>query len=332
MTAMLKKTLILGAQDIKKLIDMPAALRIVEKAFIAQAQGAVQMPAKIYLHLDRYRGDFRAMPAYIEGMDACGIKWVNVHPGNKKHNLASVMAVIILNDPRTGFPLAVMDGTRITNLRTGASGGIAAKYLARKDSARVSLVGCGNQAQTQLAALRPFFKIRSVSIYDRDCSKSRRFVRKMNFLGLKIRCCASIEDCLSGADIVVTTTPSRKPIIKSGWIAPGTHINAIGADARGKEELEPQILKKAKVVVDDRIQAMHSGEINVPLAKKIIKENDIYAALGEVIAGRKKGRVSKDEITVFDSTGLAICDIAAADYVYKEALRRKIGRYIRLLG
>ncbi|MDD5155555.1 MAG: ornithine cyclodeaminase family protein, partial [Candidatus Omnitrophica bacterium] len=162
-------------------------------------------------------------------------------------------------------------------------------------------------------------------------SKTEGFIREIDSPQAKIECCMDARECIRGADIVVTTTPSRKPVVKASWISPGTHINAIGADARGKEELAPAILKKAKVVVDDRPQAMHSGEINVPVSKKIIKESDIYASLGEVIAGKKKGRASKDEITVFDSTGLAICDVAVADYVYKEALRRGMGRHIRIL-
>lgn len=325
-----KKTLILTNSQVQRLIDMPSVLKVIENAFMLYGKNLVRMPAKIYLHLDKYAGDFRAMPAYIEGMDACGIKWVNVYPDNKKYGLPSVMAVIILNDPHTGFPLAIMDGTYITNLRTGASGGVAAKYLANKDSSKVSLVGCGNQAQTQLMALHQIFKIRLVSIYDRDPHQAAAFIEKMHFLGIKIKSCTSREDCVCGADILVTTTPSRKPIIKSEWIGPGMHINAIGADAKGKEELEPAILKKAKVIVDDGIQAMHSGEINVPIAKKIIKETDIYADLGEIIAGKKKGRASKDEITVFDSTGVAIGDVLVADYVYKEAVRRKLGKYIQL--
>lgn len=327
---MLKKTIILNSHEIEKLINIRKVLWITEEAFIAQANAKVQMPAKIYLHLDKYNGDFRAMPAYIEGMDACGIKWVNVHPGNKKHGLPSVMAVIILNDPRNGFPLAIMDGTYITNLRTGACGGVAAKYLANKNSSKVSLVGCGNQAQTQLMALHRIFKIRLVSIYDRDPDKATAFIEKMNLLGIKIKHCTSIKDCICGADILVTTTPSRNPIIKSEWIGPGMHINAIGADAKGKEELEPAILKKAKVIVDDRIQTIHSGEINVPIAKKIIKETDIYAGLEEIISGKKEGRVSEDEITLFDSTGLAICDVAVAGYVYKEAVKRGLGSRLNL--
>lgn len=327
---MLKKIVIIDNRQIQKLINMRRVIGIVEEAFMAHAQGRTQMPAKIYLHLAKYNGDFRAMPAYIEGMDTCGIKWVNVHPENKKYALPSVMAVIILNDPKTGKPLAIMDGTYITNLRTGATGGVAAKYLANKDSSRVSLIGCGNQAQTQLMALHQVFKINSVSIYDSNPGKVVLFIKKMNSLGIEIRRCVSIEDCIYGADIVVTTTPSRKPIVKSEWIHSGVHINAMGADAKGKEELEPEILKRAKVIVDDRVQAIHSGEINVPIAKKIIKEADIYAGLGEIISGKKKGRVSKDEITVFDSTGLAICDIAVANYVYKEAVKRKFGSRLSL--
>jgi len=241
------------------------------------------------------------------------------------------MAVIVLSDPHTGFPLAIMDGTYITNLRTGASGGIAAKYLANRNSSTVSLVGCGNQAQTQLMALCQIFKIKSVSIYDCDYHKANAFIKKMSFLKIKIKYCDCIEDCIRGADILVTTTPSRKPIIKSEWICPGVHINAIGADAKGKEELEPAILKRAKVIVDDRIQAMHSGEINVPIAKKIIKETDIHATLGEIISGKKKGRLLKEEITVFDSTGLAICDVAVENSVYKMAIKNKFGFWAGIL-
>jgi alanine dehydrogenase len=134
------------------------------------------------------------------------------------------------------------------------------------------------------------------------------------------------------ADIVVTTTPARKPIVKAEWIKNGTHINAIGADAKGKEELEPALLKRAKIIVDDKRQSLHSGEINVPVSRGIITEKDIYATLGEVLIDKKKGRMTAQEITVFDSTGLAIQDIAVASLIYKKALKKKIGRYIEFLS
>ena len=231
------------------------------------------------------------------------------------------MALIILNAPKTGLPLAVLDGTYITNLRTGAAGGIAAKYLARKDSSRIALIGCGAQAQTQLMALNEILDIKTVFLYDCLKSQAEIFLKKTRYLGLEMIVHNRVKDCVREADILVTTTPSRKPIINSEWIKKGTHINAIGADAKGKQELDPEILRKAKVVVDDITQACHSGEINVPLAKGIFKKAEIQANLGEIITGRKKGRTSADEITLFDSTGLAILDIAIADYVYRKNRR-----------
>lgn len=325
-----KKTLILTNTDVKRLIDMSSVLKAVENVFKLHGKNLVQMPAKIYLHLDKYTGDFRAMPAYIEKQEACGIKWVNVHPKNRRFGLPAVMAVIILSDPKNGFPIAIMDGTLITNLRTGAAGGIAAKYLARKDSSVVGLVGCGAQARTQFLALKELFKIKSVYIWGKDAACIKRFLKDTKCFGLDIKVKDKISDCVKGADIVVTTTPVRKPIVKAEWIKEGTHINAIGADAKGKEELEPALLKKAKIIVDDQQQAYHSGEINVPISRGIITPKDIYATLGEVLIGKKEGRVSPKEITIFDSTGLAIQDVAVANLVYKSALKKKIGSYVKI--
>ena len=321
-----RKTLILTGPRIKKLVDMRRVLRIVEKAFAAHGRNAVQMPPKLYIHLDKFNGDFRAMPAYVGSMEACGVKWVNVHPGNIKSGLPAVMAVIILSDPRTGFPLAVMDGTYITNLRTGASGGIAAKYLANRDSSTVGFVGCGTQALFQLMALHYIFNLKAISAYDKEPARVARFIKQSKALGIAVKRCGDIEDCVRMKDIVITTTPSRKPLINAGWISAGTHINAIGADAKGKEELDPAILKKAKVIVDDTAQAVHSGEINVPISKGLIKKSDICATLGQVVISRKRGRVSRNEITIFDSTGLAIQDMAVASYVYKRSMASPGGR------
>jgi len=327
-----KKTLILTSAEVKRIIEMRAVLKAVENAFRLHGKNLVQMPAKIYLHLDKYTGDFRAMPAYIEGMEACGIKWVNVHPKNRRFGLPAVMAMIILSDPKDGFPIAIMDGTLLTNFRTGAAGGIAAKYLARRDSGVVGLVGCGAQARTQLLALKELFKIKSVYICDKDNTCIKRFLKDTKSFGLNIKVRDKISDCVKKADIVVTTTPVRSPIVKSEWIREGTHINAIGADARGKQELEPALLKRAKIIVDDWRQASHSGEINVPVSRGTIAQKNIYATLGEVLTGKKKGRTSPKEITIFDSTGLAIQDMAVAYLVYKRAIKERIGSYVKMFG
>lgn len=313
------------------MITIPEALKAVEEAFRYCGRGLTQMPAKIYLHLDKYEGDFRAMPAYIAGMEACGIKWVNVYPRNRRFNLPAVMALVILSDPKTGFPLCIMDATLLTNLRTGAAGGVAAKYLARKDSSVVAMVGCGAQARTQLASLKEFFKIRSVLVWGHKMQYAQTFIEDMHYLKLDMHPVDTVRACVKDADIVVTATPVRRPIVRSAWIRPGTHINAIGADAKGKEELQLQLVKRAKVIVDDKKQALHSGEINVPFSKGLFLEKNIYATLGDIVAGKKKGRTNKNEVTIFDSTGLAVQDVAVANLIYHKALKMKIGRGIRFL-
>lgn len=336
---MIYKTLILSSSEVRRLIRMPEAIKCVRKAFSLYGKGLVEMPPKIYIHLEKYGGDFRAMPAYLEGPEACGLKWVNVHPANRRLGLPSVMATIILSDPKTGLALSIMDGTYITYLRTGAAGGIAAKCLARPGSGSVAIIGCGAQGMAQLEAIALLFRMEKIFLYDADPKRSRNFLtrlesRKLHSLtwleNISVSIAPTIRECVKEADIVVTTTPSRKPIIKSDWIRPGTHINAIGADATGKEELDPALLRKAKIVVDDVSQASHSGEINVPLSKGLLSKRDIYATIGQILAGSKKAGRGEREITVFDSTGLAIQDIAVAQIVYKKALRRGLGKRIKL--
>ena len=324
-------TLILDKRSVEGLVGIRDAAKAVEYAFREQGLGRTQMPAKMYLHLDRYAGDFRAMPAYIERLNRCSLKWVNVHPKNKSLGLPTVMAVIILSDPRNGFPLCVMEGSYATALRTGAAGAVAAKYLARKDSAVIGMVGCGVQARMQLQALREFFNIRQVMVWGNERACVRDFIRDMKKSHLKFRAAASVEDCVRPSDIVITSTPSRRPLVRLAWLKKGAHINAIGADAKGKEELEPAILKEAKVVVDSWEQASHSGEINVPLSKGLISKRDVYAEIGQIVCGKKRGRAGKDELTVFDSTGLAIQDVAIADLIYRRAIRKKVGTRVRFV-
>lgn len=325
------KTLILSQKDVAKLIEVKGAIKAVEEVFREYGLGRAQMPPKIYLDLPEFAGDFRAMPAYVPKLNLCTLKWVNAHPQNARFNLPAVMAVITVSDPKTGFPLAIMDGTLATSLRTGAGGAVAAKYLARPDSSIVALVGCGAQARTQLEGLREVFKIKEVRVWGHQESLIRKFIHDMKVSGEFMYAAETIRECVESSDIIVTTTPSRKPIVQSQWIPEGVHINAIGADAPGKEELDPKILKKAKVVVDDLEQASHSGEINVPVVSGVFKLKSIYATLGEVVAGKKKGRTTSKEVTVFDSTGLAIQDTAVAGLIYKAALKKKYGRWVTIV-
>lgn len=322
-------TLVLTQADIAKLLDVRASIRIVERAFKTQAKGQAVMPPKLYLNLPH--GDFRAMPAYLEDPAACGVKWVNVHPANPSKGLPTVMAIIVLNDPATGVPLSVMDGLLITKLRTAASGAVAAKVLARPSSRIVGLVGCGAQGISQLEGLAALFRLTEIRAWGFGQGEAARFCANAS-RHLRIRCrpAKTIQECVADADIVVTATPSRHPLVMADWIKPGAHINAVGADGPGKQELDPKILSNALVVVDDRTQAIHAGEINVPLTKRQFSPKQIHATLGEVLLGRKPGRTSADQITLFDSTGLATHDISLAHAAYRFALKSGVGKSTRL--
>ena len=329
------ETLLLTDDEVNKLLSMDKVMEKVESAFREKGLGHVQMPAKLYLFYKKYNGDLRTMPSYLEELDISAVKIVNVHPDNRtKHHLPTVMAVIVLIDPKSGAPIAIMGGTTVTDLRTGASGGIAAKYLARKDSKVVGLVGAGAQAKTQLMALLEVYrKLEEVRVWSRSKETKQRFVAetKPAYGHLcKIALVESVEEAVEGADIVVTTTPSRRPLVMNNMVSPGMHFNCIGADAPGKQELDPAILKRAKIVVDDWEQASHSGEINVPLSKGIITKENVWADICEIAAGLKRGRESRDEITVFTSTGLAVQDAVTAKIAYSEAIERGVGRSVKI--
>ncbi|MDO8473359.1 MAG: ornithine cyclodeaminase family protein, partial [Dehalococcoidia bacterium] len=227
-------TLILTARDVTGLLAMREVIDVVEKAFSAYATGQAKMPPKAYISLDK--GDFRAMPASLPG--AVGLKWVSVHTGNPQTGLPTVMATLIFNDPDNGYPLAVMDATELTAYRTGAAAAIASKFMARKDSSSIGLIGAGRQAFTQLMAHAELFKLDEVRVFDSDHATADRLVK--SFPQFNVRS-ASLEETAS-TDIVCTVTTAREPVLMRHHVKPGTHINAIGADAAGKEELDPSLL------------------------------------------------------------------------------------------
>jgi alanine dehydrogenase len=189
----------------------------------------------------------------------------------------------------------------------------------------VGFVGTGNQARTQLLAISEILDIQEIKATSATEKQTLAFKDDME---IEIECEITAKKTIKevcDCDILVTTTPSREPIVMDEWISDGTHINAIGADAPGKEEIDPRILKRARIVVDDIAQASHSGEINVPFSKGLLSEKDIFCELGEIITGKKKARTRDSDITVFDSTGLAIQDVATANMVYQKALKEKMG-------
>ena len=318
------ETLLLTQSDVRSLVTMESAVAAVEQAFAAHGRGEALMPPKVYIELAEHCGDFRAMPAYLAG--AAGLKWVNCHPQNQaRHGKPTVRGLYILSDPSTAEPLAVLDATWLTAVRTGAAAAVATKHLARSDARTVGFIGTGVQARTMLDALRVV--LGPIEIVAADSSKDTAESFVSDFGGRV----GTLQEA-SACDIVCTATPSTTPIVERDWIRPGTHLNAMGADAHGKQELDPQILQEGLVVVDDVAQAQGSGEINVPLRERQIELEDLHASLGEVIAGLKPGRTREDQITIFDSTGLAIQDVALAQVIYEAARQQGMSRRIDFLA
>jgi alanine dehydrogenase len=319
----LMKTLVLTRSDVEQVTTMELAVLAVERAFAGFGRGDATMPPKVYLPIEDHDGDFRAMPARMG--DSAGIKWVNVHAQNRRrYRLPTVMAVYVLNDPASAFPLAVMDGTLLTALRTGAAGAVASKYLAQGAPRTISFVGCGTQANTLHGTHQVVFDGFESLAYDRNVATARRFADRV---GARV---VTLEEA-AGADIVCTATPSRVPFIEAQWVQPGAHINAMGADAPGKRELSTETLKRAAVYIDDIHQAVGSGEINVPLANGDFTVDEIAGTLGAVVAGLEP-KPDLATTTVFDSTGLAIQDVSLARAIYEGARDRSIGLEIDLIG
>jgi alanine dehydrogenase len=326
--------LTISEQEVASVITIEDVLEVVELAFREYAHGYAQMPPKVYLSFREHNGDLRTMPAFLERLNISTVKVVNVHPDNpKKYGIPTVMATILLVDPKNGQLLSIMGGGTITAFRTGAAGCIAAKYLAVKNPKKIGFVGAGTQARTQLAALLLVFPgLSEIRVWDIRPEAAEAFAAEVKPKDSKLHV-TPVEDAQAAVermDIVVTTTPSIKPLVLNEWVTGGTHFNCIGADAPGKEEMDPAILKRSKIVVDDWAQASHSGEINVPVSRGVLSRENIWAELGDVVARIKSGRSSANEITVFDSTGLAIQDAITAELVYRKALEKKIGKVIQL--
>lgn len=319
-----RKTLLITRSEVASLLTMDATLSAVEAVFVGHGRGEARMPPKVYLALEAYEGDLRAMPAYAVGV--AGVKWVNSHPHNpERYGLPSVMGLYILSDPATAFPLAVMDATLLTAMRTGAAAAIASKHLARPGARTLGLIGCGVQAWHLLdahrAVLGPDLEVLAADV---SADASERFARHTGGRAV------SIEEA-AGCDIVCTATPCRAPVVSRAWVRPGSHINAMGADAPGKQELDPAILRDARVVIDDWAQATESGEVNVPLHDGALTRDAIHGTLGEILAGKRPGR-GDAAITVFDSTGLAVQDVAVARVIYEAARSRGVGTPLDLVG
>jgi alanine dehydrogenase len=326
------KVLILSQEEVKKCLPMKDAIEAVKEAYKAFASGRAQLTPVVHMNLQKYNGEIDIKSGYVEDFQLIGTKIGSGFFDNPKIGLPSTLAVIVLMDIKTSVPLAILDGTYITHVRTGAAGAVAASVLARKDSDTVGLIGAGSQGRMQVLGLHQIFRLKKVAVFDQVESSRINYASEMSeLLGIEVQAVDNARDAVIDADIIVTVTPSRLAIVKNEWITDGVHINAIGADAPGKQELDPRIMPRAKIVVDSLAQCRVIGEIQHALSQGLIKEDDVHAEIGQVLNGEKSGRENDEEITLFDSTGLAVQDIAAANVVYRLAREKNIGVNVRIL-
>ena len=322
--------LVLSREDIASVLEMDDVIDAVERAFVDFAKGRAKMPPRSIMDFPENDGWVGIMPAAIETAGSIGTKVVTVFKNNARKSMPTTMATILLNDASTGEPLAIMEAGLITAMRTGAASAIATKYLARKDSHVVGLFGAGIQAKYQLFGVSRVRKVGNVKQYTPTKARQKKFAEEMEKeIGAKIQIVGNPKESVQNSDIVITATTSPTPVFNGKWVSDGTHINAIGAHTKDTRELDTTLIEKAKIVVDLREAALkEAGEIVIPKAEG--KKLNIYAELSELVSGKKKGRTSDSEVTVYKGCGIALEDLAVAKLAYDLATKKALGKNIYL--
>lgn len=319
--------------EIRGLIGPAAALPAVRAAFAALARGEATLPGVIGFDVPAHRGEVHVKGAYLHGAPYYSIKEAAGFYANSERGLPVGSGLVLVFDATTGFLAAILfDNGYLTELRTGAAGALAADLLARRRVERVAVIGAGSQARFQVEALALVRRPGSVTVFGRTPARAAAYAREMQErMGLPVAVAASAREAVEGADVVITVTPSRAPIVRAEWLGPGAHVTAVGADGPDKQELEPEVLARADKVVADRLdQCLRLGELHHAVEAGLLAAGDVWAELGEMAAGLKPGRESENEITVADLTGVGIQDAAVASVVVAEAVRRNVGRRIEI--
>jgi ornithine cyclodeaminase/alanine dehydrogenase len=328
-----KGTLLLNRQEIASLLTLEDYIQVVEEAFRAHGLGKTLAPG--LLHIDSGAGEFHIKAGGLTldktyfGLKANGSFFQN----RARNGMPNIQGTISVCDGENGYPLALMDSIEITIRRTGAATAVASKYLARANSSVATVCGCGNQGRSQLRALCAVLPIRHAYAYDRDASAAVSFAEEMSTeLEIQVTPVEALHPIAGYSDVVVTCTPAKEFYLRLEDIRQGTFISAVGADSPDKQELDPRLISAHKVVADILDQCIHVGEIHHAVTAGLISREHVHAELGDVLAGRKPGRISDGEVIIFDSTGTALQDVAAAVAVYRRAVSLNLGRYFEFAG
>ncbi|WP_409175264.1 ornithine cyclodeaminase family protein [Brevibacillus fortis] len=344
---------VINQETTEDVLDMASVIEVVEQAYQMKSSQQATLFPLIFHEFVEGRADMDIKSGHLPQADIFGLKLVSWFGDNDKKGLPQLVGTVMVLDSQTGVPQGILSGEHITCMRTGAAGGIGAKYLARPESENLLIVGTGHQAPFQImATLMTMTEIKRVYICNpRSPEKAQSFAAKIKenlltrfvskYAGEEYERYASrcdvqfiavdnLEEATRQADIIITATPSREPMIQAEWVKPGTHITCIGADMEGKQEIDERLFAKARVCVDDVGQAVRVGETQVAVKKGLITESDIAAEIGNVIPGHAQGRQHVEEITIFDSTGIAFQDLLTAAHILKVADKRGVGTIVDL--
>jgi alanine dehydrogenase len=317
------KTLVLSRSDVESLLDLDSCFAAVEEGF--RQHGAREVPSPGALGVTTAGGGFHIKAGVMNGFFAAKVNGNFFE--NEKRGLPRIQGVIVVSDASTGTPLGIMDSVEITKLRTAAATAVAAWHLARPGSETITICGCGVQGRAQLRALARVLSIKAAFCFDERAEAARQFAADLSAeLGVPVTAARDLRSAAQASDIVVTCTPSKHPILFLAFLKPGAFLAAVGADSEEKQELDPALMAAATIVTDVTEQCAAFGDLHHALASGLVKREDVHAELGEIVAGRKPGRRSAEEIIVFDSTGMALQDVGAASVVLDRA--RAAGRGI----
>ena len=328
------KLRVLSKQDVQRAVPMREAIEIVKGAFAQLSAGRAVAPLRTQLPVERHEGVTLFMPAYLSESDGLGIKIVSVFPRNLEMGLPTIFALVVVVEAATGRPVAVMDGTYLTALRTGAASGAATDLLARQDARAAAIFGAGAQGRTQLLAVCEVRDIERAWVYDVNPQAAKRYAQEMRGKGrvpADLRVASSPAEAVREADVLCTATTSQTPVFADADLKPGVHINAVGSFTPEMQEIPEQTVGRARLVVGSREGCLaETGDLIIPIQEGLITADDIYAELGEIVAGLKPGRESPDEITLFKSVGNAVQDVSVARAVLTQAETLGLGIEVEL--
>jgi alanine dehydrogenase len=319
------RTLLLSRSDVVRCIGAGRVVEIVEQVFRAHGEGRVVMPAKVTLDMSPLglHRSVNAMPAYVQSQGAYGIKWIGGFVDNPaRYGLPYIMAVMVINDPESGVPLAIMDAVEVTAFRTGASAAVAAKYLAARTARVAAFVGCGQQGRAALTAVKTVLALSEVRAYDVKRSAAETLAQEAESPTCTAIVCDDLEGAANGADIIVTATLANEPLVRREWVKPGGLVVKLGSFQELADELT---LGADRMVVDHRQQCEHRGELPHLFRSGRMTQSDIDAELGDVVAGKAAGRTDGQQVIVATLIGMGSEDIAVGAEVYRQAVKKGLG-------